>query len=812
MAEILSFEAVTAEDAPRIGGKGASLAEMAKAGLPVPTGFVITTDVYRRLWNSGLRSEPALANLLIDCFQKLGGGVAVRSSATDEDGSAASFAGQQETILGVHTGEELLAAVERCWNSLHSDRAKAYRQKQGIADDKVAMAVVVQKLIPAESAGVLFTHDPTTPNSDQMIVEASFGLGEAVVSGKVTPDRFALDRRTGKVIERTLGRKTIRVVDGREEPVPPELQKTFCISDAALAQLAELGRAVEAHYGDPRDIEWAVAGGQIFLLQARPITTRAEDGGDVRAEVIDRMKSLADPRGTVWVRYNLSEILPRPTPMTWAVVQHFMAADGGVGRMNCDFGGNPDPALNGVGAFDLVAGRPMANLSRMPRLQFSPSPFEYPLAQFRADPRLALDPKPSVNPLKDGVFKGLFRLPGLMRRLSRMAATVREQSESFAGEFRTVIVPPFAADAKAAMRQKWSQLDSSAVLGLFQQWVPRTLTDFARHSLKPTFLAENAWNGLIELLKPKLGDERARTAVGELALGAKPDPGTDLPAAFYDLAVGRIDRAEFLERFGHRTANEMELAAPRWSETPGALPVMPSRATPPKTDPLETILEEAKLSAATAEQLRKQAGQLRTYLGLRESAKHYLLLGYAVIRRALVELDGRYKLDGGIFDLLPDELPGLLQGRDVRPVIAARRKRRQRELALAVPHVLFSDDLDAIGRLSPPPEGAKVLSGTALSFGVAEGPALVLREPTSSEEAADGFVLVCPSTDPAWVPLFARATALVMETGGLLSHGAIVAREFGLPAVAGLPDATRQLQTGQRVRVDGNAGVVTVLD
>ncbi len=808
MDEIIRFAEITPADTPRVGGKAASLAEMAKAGLPVPPGFVITTDAYRRLTASGLRGDADFCRRLIEQFGELGT-VAVRSSATDEDGSAASFAGQQETILGVRTAEELLAAIEQCWHSLHSDRATAYRQKQGIADSAVAMAVVVQQLVPADAAGVLFTHDPADPASPRMIVEASFGLGEVVVSGRVTPDHFVLDRDTGHLLERTRGRKTVRVIDGREELVPPELQETFCLTDVALGQLAELGRAVEAHFGDPRDIEWAVAGGRVYLLQARPITTTAT--GDTRTEVIEQLKSLADPRGTVWVRYNLSEILPRPTPMTWAVVQHLMAADGGVGLMNRDFGGNPDPALNGVGAFDLVAGRPMANLSRMPRLQLSPSPFEYPLAAFRADPRLALDPKPTINPLRDGVFRGLFRLPGLMRRLFRMASIVREQSETFAEEFRTKIAPSFAFEARAALRQDWSRLDSPAVLALFHEWVPKTLADFARHSLKPTFLAEAAWSGLVELLKPKLGEERAQAAVGELALGVKPEVGSDLPTAFHDLARGRIDRATFLDRFGHRAANEMELSAPRWNETPAELPTMVERTASPVADPLEQIVAEANLPASQVAQLRKQVIHLRTYLGLRESAKYFLLLGYAVVRRALVELDIRYKLGGGIFDLVPDELPGLLAGQDMRPVVAARRKRRQQELALAVPAVLFSDDLDAIGRLPPPPDGATTLTGIAISSGVAEGLALVLGEPTSAD-VGEGFILVCPSTDPAWVPLFARAKALVMETGGVLSHGAIVAREFGLPAVAGLPDATRQLKTGQRVRVDGTAGIVTVLD
>lgn len=814
MAELLWLDSITPADAVRVGGKAASLAAMISAGLPVPHGFVLTTDAYRRLHRNGIRSDAGFAGSVLHAFRKLNGAVAVRSSATDEDGAEASFAGQQETILGVESEEAVLDAVERCWKSLHSERAVAYRKKQAVSETAAAMAVVVQKLVPAEAAGVLFTRDPTNSTADRMIVEASFGLGEAVVSGRVTPDRFVLEHATGRILERHLGRKTIRVVGGREEAVPDERRHEFCLTDSVLTQLADLGRTVEVFCGDPRDIEWAVADGRVHLLQARPITKAMGDRKSVRQEVIEKLKSVADPRGTVWVRYNLSEILPWPTPMTWAVVQRLIAADGGIGGMNRDLGGRPDPALNGQSGFDLVAGRPMANLSRMPRLQFTHPPFEFPFETFRENPTLALDPKPVLNPLKDGVITGLLRLPGTVWRLWQMSSVARKQADTFADAFRTGIVPPFVTEVKAATAEDWSKLSNEDILRRFRVWVGKTLVDFARHSLKPTFLAENAWSGLIALLRPKLGEERARMAVGELALGVKPDPDTDLAAAFRDLTDGRVTREAFLERFGHRAHNEMELAAPRWNEQPSGFEpttVSSARHSPP-ADALERMLGEVNLTPTLAEAVRKQAHHLRTYLGLRESAKHYLLMGYAVVRRALVELDRRFLSDGRIFYLLPSELPELIAGKKFDSLIKQRSDHRRMELTLEVPAVLFSDDLEAVGRPAPLPEDAAEFVGTPLSAGVAEGPALVLTEPTGSPEIADGFVLVCPSTDPAWVPLFPRATALVMETGGVLSHGAIVAREFGLPAVAGLPDVTRQLRTGQRVRVDGGTGTVAVLD
>jgi phosphohistidine swiveling domain-containing protein len=821
MPDILFFDVISDADAGHVGGKGFSLGKTAAAGLPVPPGFVVTTQAFRRLRERGIRSDAGFTRLLFDSYRTLGGGpVAVRSSATAEDAADTSFAGQQETILGVEGEDALVHAVERCWRSLFTERAAAYRAKQGVAAADLAMAVVVQQLVPAEAAGVLFTRDPMDPDGRTMLAEASWGLGEAVVSGRVQPDRFKLDRETGRVLEKHLGLKSVRITKSGEEHVPAAEQQRFCLSDSALSQLADLGRKVEDFYRDPRDVEWAVADGKFYLLQARPITVAgAAEREEVRRSVISEVRGKASPRGTVWVRYNLSEVLPEPTPMTWSVVRRLLAADGGFGAMNRELGANPDPSLGSLSAFDLVAGRPMMNLSRLPRMQFARPPFEYPLGLYKADPRKALDPKPALNPLAGrGCLFGGFALPGTIWKMFRMMNRTRKQAEGFADRFNKDIAPPFVAAAKAALAQDWSKLDPPALVREFEAWTRRTLVEFARDSLKPTVFADLAWNSLTEMLKPALGEEGARAAVGELALGARPVEGEDFASAIQAFAAGRLSRDEFVEHFGHRGTNEMELSQPRWGEDPAAVerlrltPHGPGRFDEPAHAEVVTrVVGDAKLSGRAHNEFVAQVDRLRTYIGLREAGKHYLLLGYAVIRRALVELDRRFGLHGGIFFLTPANLPELIAGADLSGPIAAARKRRQTELSLEVPPVLFSDDLDAIGRPLPEPEGGDRLEGVALSAGVCEGPALVLLEPTAAPPGEGGYILVCPTTDPAWVPLFVRAKGLVMETGGVLSHGAIVAREFGLPAVARLPDVTQRLKTGQMLRVDGGRGTVTVL-
>ena len=259
----------------------------------------------------------------------------------------------------------------------------------------------------------------------------------------------------------------------------------------------------------------------------------------------------------------------------------------------------------------------------------------------------------------------------------------------------------------------------------------------------------------------------------------------------------------------------MELASPRWYEDEATLPaqaggVDPREAITAEPPAWDRIAAEARMIPALQTMLKEELDTLRLYLGLRETGKHYFMKGYALIRRYLVELDRRFNLNGGVFYLTPDELPALIDGKDFTALIAERRRRRALALSLEVPPVLFSDDLEAIGR-PVVIEGADTLQGAPLSAGVAEAPALVLEQPVTTGLPAEPYILVCPSTDPAWVPLFVQARGLVMETGGVLSHGAIVAREFGLPAVAGLSGVQRRIKTGQRLRVDGARGTVTIL-
>jgi rifampicin phosphotransferase len=849
MTEICTFDEIRPGDGEAVGGKALSLSELTRAGLPVPPGFCITTAAHRRLHGDSPASDQNLRTAIVAAYRQLGAGVvAVRSSATAEDSAAASFAGQQETLLGISGETELLNAVARCWDSLDAERARAYRQLQGVGDNGLAMAVVVQRLVPAEVAGVLFTRDPHDPEGRLMRVEAAWGLGETVVSGQVMPDSFRIDRDTGAIRERHISTKTVCRTPTGPEPVPVALQDQPCLDETQIVGLAALGREVEKFYGEPRDIEWAWAGGRFWLLQARPITTAdAAEREQVRREEIAALRQRAEPGGTVWSFYNLSETLAAPTPMTWAIVRRFMSARGGYGLMYRDLGYRPDSSLDDSGAYDLVCGRPYCNLSREPRFYPSWLPHEHSFARLRQYPERAFYPQAVANPARAGALFWAFlpfRLPFIFFRSVAFAARLGNRHRTFAEHFRSEILPRFAREVDQGRAEDLSALAPPALLERLEFWIHRTLCDFARDSLKPTFLAYFARGNLERWLGQALGPERTQAALGELTLGVHPDPEADFPAALQELAVGRLDRQTFLDRFGHRGPEEMELARPRWAEDPGGIDLRfaiddlrlkdshPDHIEQPTGDegqPASSIAnrrsqianipdvwsriaDEARLSSMKRALLEPEVEALRNYTALRETAKHHLMRGYALIRRILLGLDRRFNLGGGIFFLTPEDLPRLITGEDLSGLIAQRRRRRNAALALEVPRVLFSDDLEAIGRPVPPPSGDH-LRGVPLSAGVTEGPALVLREPTGgcTGGVSEDYILVCPSTDPAWVPLFLRAKGLVMETGGVLSHGAIVAREFGLPAVAGLPGITAQIKTGQRLRVDGASGLVTVL-
>ncbi len=837
MTWIKHFAEIDDSDLPLVGGKGLNLGKLRVAGFLVPPGFCVTTEAYRTTVETvdtqnsesvqAATLSESLQSEILAAYNQLGAdSVAVRSSATAEDLPDASFAGQQDTFLNVSGASELLDKIKACWASLWSERAVAYRREHGIADAELAMAVVVQTMVDAEVSGVMFTRNPT--GGDELVIESNWGLAEFVVSGEITPDHFMISRETGNLIRETVVSKRKMIVREGVQTVPIGQREIPSLQRGQVAELGKLGRQVDAFYDAPQDVEWAYAGGQFYLLQARPITTLtdAAEIEQLRRQEIEVLQEKADEGGTVWSRYNLAEVLPAPLPMTWAIMQEFMSGRGGFGLTCRELGFLPSRRFDEEGVLDLICGRLFFNLSREVEFNFHGFLFEHDFQQLKRDPNKAIYPQPTPNIKRsNALFWGKF--PYYIVK----AITAELKHSKFRKDLdKTLsekIFPAFEAYVQTEKQVSLEELPDQEVIGKFHEWRGKTLDEFAKDALKATAFASFAYQQLESTLQKCLGEEEAKDLARLLITGLEGDLTVDANLKMWEVAQGELTLEDFLEKHGHRSVDEFELAQPRWREDPSYIEqIIASFRTNPDANPtkhLETQRSNrekarrrlARLPVNKAAAFRKRINDAlnltQRYMPFRETAKFYLMFGYELIRKALLELDRRYQLDGGVFYLVPDELNRLIEGEDLQSLIEERKTTRSRLLKIEVPDVVYSDILNRIGEPQAI-EAKDEIQGVGVSVGVATGEAYVLRDAADVQIGGKDYILVCPSTDPGWTPLFLHAAALVMEYGGMLSHGAIVAREYGIPAVVNIPGATQRLQSGQRLRVDGSRGIVSILD
>ncbi|MDE0483604.1 MAG: PEP-utilizing enzyme [Candidatus Poribacteria bacterium] len=848
MQFIRRFSEIGKDDLPSVGGKGLNLGKLTKAGFSVPQGFCVCTDAYRfsvqDLPDQNMESLKSvmLASELTEAILKARkelrtDTVAVRSSATAEDLDDASFAGQQDTFLNV-TSDGILDALKACWASLWSERAIAYRQTQGIPNKGLAMAVVVQEMCAADVSGVLFTVSPF--NENVSIVESNWGLGESVVSGEITPDSFQISRETGEVLERTVAIKQEMITAAGVSEVSSAQQNIPSLTDDQLKQLWQLGIQVEILYKQPMDIEWALADGKFVLLQARPITTRAQEhvlidqkDGEIeklRQAEIQILETLADTHGTVWSHHNLAEVLPAPLPMTWAIIRKFMSGSGGLGKAYQGLGFYPSKSVENIGILDLICARIYVNLNREAKLFFEGFPYAHDFTELKQKPQKAMYAQAMPN-IKHATSSFWFKLPIHIIRMTKAELRLRKCRADFDQVLTEQEFPKFREIVEAEQNLSYSELSDAELVKKFKEWWQKTLYDFAPKALTATLLAAFSLQRLEAVLQKCIDETEAKGLASRLVSGLSGNLTVETNEKLQQVASGQFSLTDFLNDYGHRTVNEFELAQPRWREDTTYLEQiiasfsqqdlgsdrktheddqhftrqMEQREAAEK-ELAEVIEDKPRLQ----KQIESELDFTRRYMPFRETAKFYLMLGYEQIRRALVELDNRYTLNGGIFYLVPDELDQLIDGEEFGDVIAERRVQRELLLQIEIPDVIFSDSLDCIGAALPT-DVADTYTGVGVSAGTAKGQARVLLKPSDIQPLERDYILVCPSTDPAWTPLFLHAAGLVMERGGLLSHGAVVAREYGVPAVANIPHATQNITDGQMLQVDGNHGTVSII-
>ncbi|HEX6554687.1 MAG TPA: PEP/pyruvate-binding domain-containing protein [Ktedonobacteraceae bacterium] len=862
-----------------VGGKGASLARMAAAGLPVPPGFHITTAAYRRfvrenglqeqilaavsgisavtadhpaaleeassqigrLFENGVMPD-AIAGAIRRAYAELGGGempVAVRSSATAEDLPEMSFAGQQETYLNMRGEAMVLEAVKRCWASLWTARAIDYRARHGIAPQDVSLAVVVQQLVPADAAGILFTANPLTGARDQVMINAAWGLGEAIVGGQVTPDTVIVDKASRTITEQNVSEKDVMtVITGRtgegthEEPVPADQRARAVLSPAQAAELARIGVQIEDLYGQPMDIEWTLHDGRFSVVQARPITALPEPATALEVTPATEWK-LPNPKGH-YMRGSVLELLPDPLSPLFATLGlsalsgATMALFRSTGIADV-FAGEILITINGYGYYDLTftPAQTVKMALAMPRLLAAfPRLMRTSRSRWQAS-RSRYAAVVNYWQMRDLVTVSVAGLLGGVRAITEEAAYYYLSVQSG--------VLPAAYMSEALFTLVYNKL-------LKGRNAPTALTFVLGFDSAP-IQAEKSLYDLAQWVRgqPKLVAALANMSSAEFA------------AAYQGGQIAGVDEetwSEFRQRFAAHMARfgdaiyDLDFAKAVPADDPASLletlkfflsgeaPDPYARqeaAAAAREQAVQTMLR--RLHGLRLSLFRRLLGWAQRFAPLREDALAAAGLGWPVLRRMLREIGRRLTEAGAIntpddvFWLTLDDLQGTATALDAgqapadyRTVITERRATWENESALTPPVALplkggarflgidFSNMMPA---RTDQPTG-DVLKGIAASPGRVTGPARVMHGPEEFDQMRQGDILVARITTPAWTPLFALAAGVVTDVGGPLSHSSIVAREYHIPAVLGTGVATGRLSSGQRVTVDGDAGTVTV--
>ncbi|NIM94829.1 MAG: hypothetical protein GTO18_14105 [Anaerolineales bacterium] len=886
MSYIRWFNEISAGDVELVGGKGANLGEMTSAKLPVPPGFCLTAQAYQDFIEitgltkpiqkiiAGMQEEdpsdidscatairdlitrqevpPILHEKIIDSYHQLDaalGGtgvgnapVAVRSSATAEDLPTASFAGQQDTYLNVRGDEQLIETVKSCWASLWTTRAVTYRTKQGFDHNCVYLAVVVQLMIQSETAGILFTADPITGNRDEAVINASWGLGEAIVSGLVTPDTIKMRKDDGQLLLQEIACKDRMITyldDGgtAEIDTPDTMCEVPALSNQQLERLVDIGCEVERHYGSPQDIEWAYYKDQFYVLQSRPITTL-----DAISEA-----TIGDQE---YNRTMFREIFPDPlSPVFLSAIVPLLES-----MLDYTFetlGFTPQKDMDGAVSF---YNQPYFNRNYI-EAAFKPLPpsiREHVVAQV-------------VNPFGDHKQGSMLELsPTYLRMVVRMLRFMIRFPKQLPN-----LLQKYHDDIDEINSLPLETVSDEEIVARIETLVYGIAGDLLNNDFLLIDSSNRTYRLLASMLEPTFGDETEEVCaklisgvtgnvtmetnkqIWDLSQVAKASPVvSDILRKYDEREVrdhleGTPDGQEFLEKldrfldeYGHRELR-MSILFPTWGEDP--TPVLGFIRAYLDADETQSPYHQQTRLASEREELTEKVfaavesdfkGRyvvspfFRWLLNLaqvhtreRDTMHFELTRLFPPFRRMLNVLSDRWCKRGilahesDIFYLTLDELIELAETpRTMNEVVEERREEFELNKTRHWPDIIRNGQ-EIYGDTAQPVEitdGA--MTGIAGSPGVVTGTARVIRGPEEFDQLKKGEILVSPITNPVWTPLFAVASAVIAEVGGILSHGAIVAREYGIPAVMSVTGATQLISDGQEITVDGNLGLVRLED
>ena len=861
---VSGFQEIDRTQVAAVGGKGAHLGELSRIeGIHVPAGFCVTTDAFRRI----LTQEPSLAERLdrlsrlkpddreairtlsaeirraveaiaipdevaaaiTHSLARLGepGAYAIRSSATAEDLPSASFAGQQDSYLNIVGRPAILEHIARCWASLFTERAIAYRLQHGFDHRRVYMAVVVQKMVLAQASGILFTADPVTGNRRVTSIDAGFGLGEALVWGLVNVDGYRV--RNGQLVGKTIAAKKLEtraLAKGgiEQHSLEAERQNLPALTDPQVLRLERVGRQIEAHFGEPQDIEWCLSDDEIHIVQSRPITTlfpipvTAEQGNRVYLSV-GHAQMMTDPMKPLGLSL-FQRTAGRP-----------MLAAGG--RLFVDPTRELSSPASRTVMLNVLGGDPLTRDALTILIErgdfFVPPAEPNPAGPAPGSGRLPppeLDDDPAI--VTELIARNQASVDELVRDIrSKSGIALLDFIIEDIQRLKNSLTDPRSFAAILAGMNAYAWLNEKMMTWLGEKNAADTLSQSAPNNI--TSEMGLALLHVADVIRP-------HPAVIEYLEHAKDDRFLE---GLLTLDGGREAHdviGAYLNRYGMRCAGEIDVTRTRWSESPTTLvPLILSHRKNFEPGAGSRKFEQGRLEAAKKEQelvarlkqlpdgepkaveTQRMIRRLRTFMGYREYPKYGIVNRYFVYKRALLEEAARLVqanvLDEkeDIFHLTLEELHDVVRTQRLDDQLISRRKTEfERYRKLTPPRVMTSDGEIIAGayRRADFPVGALV--GLAVSSGVVEGRARVLLDMADAEVEA-GDIVVTAFTDPSWTPLFVSIKGLVTEVGGLMTHGAVIAREYGLPAVVGVEHATRRIRDGQRIRVNGTDGYVELL-
>ena len=864
---VLSFQEIDHTQVAVVGGKAAHLGELSRIdGVTVPPGFCITTDAFERIMaqapsiieqverlarlarlarldaddRGAIRESSAeirraieaitipddIAAAIRDALASLGeqSACAVRSSATAEDTPGASFAGQQDTYLNIVGVTSVLRHVRRCWASLFTERAVTYRLRNAIDHRIVRMAVVVQRMVFPYASGILFTADPVTGDRTVVSIDASFGLGEALVSGLVNADVYKV--RDGRVIVRTIGTKQVAVQASplggtRQQEVEPEQRQQATLTDAQILGLAQLGRRIEAHFGHPQDVEWCLVDGGFQFVQSRPITTLfpipAVSDADRHVYVStghqQMMTDAMKPLGiSIW-QLTAAAPMYEAGGRIFVDVARALASPAGRAGLFATLG-KSDPLIKD--ALQTIIDRDFISL--VPGAPDAGPPVKEWSAPIETDPAI-------VDEL---IANGRASIEHLTRE-------IRAKSGTDVFDF-------IATDMEDRKRVAFDPRGMQVIMaGLTSSW-------WLNEHLEEWIGERNVADTLVQSVPNNVTSEMGLDLL-DVADAIRPHPEVvaflrrveddNFLDALPTLPGGHESRRAidaWLEKYGMRGVGEIDLTRPRWSERPTALvPLIlgnirnfaPGEAERRFTHGLDAarkkemeLLQQVRLLPGGDEKARevtRMIDRVRTFVGYREYPKYFIVNRYFAYKQALMTEADRLVESNLLRDREDVFFLTFLEFRDVvrTNVVDYDLIRERKEVfrvyqRLTPPRVFTSDGEIVTGAYHRDDVPPGALVGLPVSAGTFEGRARVVFDPAKAD-FEPGDILVTPYTDPSWTPLFVAINGLVTEVGGLMTHGAVIAREYGLPAVVGVEHATERIRDGQRIRVHGTAGYVEIL-